>query len=70
MERCTLHASLPDKTAALDPATSIVHPSTLDVWRLNADSENTRHRPESWKIAPKRKSLFGTFEFPQGRLGF
>ena len=29
------------------------------------DFEITRHRPESWKIAPKRKSLFGTFEFPQ-----
>ena len=66
MERCTLHASLPDKTDALDPATTIVYPSTLDIWRLNIDSEITQHRPESWKIAPKRKSLFGTFEFPQG----
>lgn len=66
MERCTLHASLPDKTDALDPAATIVHPSTLDIWRLNIDYEITRHRPESWKFAPLRKSLFGTFEFPQG----
>ncbi|EAU82126.1 hypothetical protein CC1G_09585 [Coprinopsis cinerea okayama7 len=64
MERCVLHAVLPNKTASLDPAIQLKPSSIIDVWRLDQDTEISPQSPETWALAPRRRALLERFEFP------
>ena len=63
MEHCVLHYDIPhsDSVRGFEPSVVLrPDPSTVDVWRLDMDSEISRYIKGSMDFAPARKQLLAT----------
>ena len=60
IERCVLTASVPCQTARFDPAVTLIEPSRIDVWVLDAPTELSRYIESTTDTAPRRNRLLAT----------
>ena len=63
MERCVLNITIPQRTETFDPAVTLLDPSLVDVWTLDAPTELSRYINGATTYAPGRKELLTTLSF-------